>query len=741
MENWSQKQFGLFVLDERERRLRRDGETVSLTPKAFDLLTVFVGQPGRLLTKDELLKAVWPDTFVEESNLAYHVFLVRKALGQSSGNVTYIETVPKQGYRFTVPVNPVARTEAPAAPVAANQGPPDRASRAPGSIAEPARVGQRTRSQPSRLGIAGIVLAAAIVLYVSAWTRRGEPEAQPLRAIPVTSMIGALRAPTLSPDGKFVAFAWTGENRDNPDIYIQQIGTGGPQPVTTDPGNDFSPAWSPDGNWIAFLRRRPTGDPSEVWVTAPLGGSERKVAALTPNLAAYAPPSIAWCPDSRCLLATDSEGPGTPDGVFVIALETGEKRQLTRPAGLAGDVDPVVSPDGRSLVFRRNTTPFTGMIYRLPLSDGVVPTGEPVRLTSQLIGGAKATWTLDSREIVFGSGGALWRLNVLEGGTPARLPFVGENGATPVVARTSDGRQRLVYVRGHTDTNIWRLELAAAGARPLSAPTKAIATTRGEYIPSLSPDGRRLAFVSDRSGEPHIWVADLDGARALQLTPATFAVNPGYPRWNHNGTAVAFHGAAAGRPDVVVVPANGGHTTVFTKGSPNGGFPSFSRDGRWIYFCVVGDDKEPRVWKMPLGGGAAVPVTPNRGRLAIESWDGRDLYYVSAVERTSSVWRMPVAGGEPVKVLDGVLSGSFDVVDGGIYFIELVSGNRGNFWTDRPGETRLRYYDFGSRQLSTVAEDLGWAGFGVVASRDGRSVFFGRIDSSATELMVVEDFR
>jgi DNA-binding winged helix-turn-helix (wHTH) protein len=96
--------FGTITFVPAERVLLRDGQPVALTPKAFDLLAFLVANPGRLLTKDELLQAVWPDTIVEESNLAYHVFAIRKALGDTADADQYIETVPKCGYRFIAPV-------------------------------------------------------------------------------------------------------------------------------------------------------------------------------------------------------------------------------------------------------------------------------------------------------------------------------------------------------------------------------------------------------------------------------------------------------------------------------------------------------------------------------------------------------------------------------------------------------------------------------------------------------------
>ena len=96
--------FGPFLLDPTEHRLLRDGKTVPLTPKAFETLVVLVQHQGRLLEKDELMKELWPDTFVEEGNLAFNVSIVRKALGEEQSEQRYIETVPKKGYRFAAPV-------------------------------------------------------------------------------------------------------------------------------------------------------------------------------------------------------------------------------------------------------------------------------------------------------------------------------------------------------------------------------------------------------------------------------------------------------------------------------------------------------------------------------------------------------------------------------------------------------------------------------------------------------------
>ncbi len=145
---------------------------------------------------------------------------------------------------------------------------------------------------------------------------------------------------------------------------------------------------------------------------------------------------------------------------------------------------------------------------------------------------------------------------------------------------------------------------------------------------------------------------------------------------------------------------------------------------------------------MPVGGGDPVQVSKATGILAIESRDGHDLFYVEAVDRASTLWRVPLAGGVPAKVVDGVVLGNFDVVEGGIYYIDRVAGEAGAFFTDRPsGDTRLQYFDFATDRSTTVASSLGAVTFGLSASRDGRTVFFSRVDSAVDELMLVNNFR
>jgi len=742
--------------------LRRHGQPVPLTPKAVDVLLALVEQPGRLMTKEELVQRVWPDTFVEEANLAYNIFTIRKALGDTADNPEYVETIPKRGYRFKAPVR---RLNADRGSSGGETRELDQGSRSPAilpfpdqpthrfdgaAVLKPApdhvavetsltdAQGEGRSSSISRrwvLAVAAAVLVSGLSVAWRWWRASPDPDAP--RALPLTSVQGVVQSPSLSPDGNYVAFTWSGPTRDNFDVYVQQIGAGSPHRLTHDPDNDHSPSWSPDGRTIAFLRRGPAGLQSEVWRTAPLGGVERKIAEIRPRLGSFQPSSLAWCPDSTCVLVTDSPGPDQADAVFAIAIDTGERRQLTRPHGLVRDADAAISPDGRYLIFRRDTTPFSGQFFTVSLDAGFVPNGAPVRLTPTINAG-RAAWMPDSREILYGSRGALWRLDALGGGTPVRLALVGQDGLTPVVARTADRRNRLVYVRSFRDSNVWRITTPAPGARASSPPAIAVASTRADAIANVSPDARRLAFLSNRSGESQIWVARHDGADAFQLTSLAFRSGPGFPRWSPDGRLIAFHGDPDGRPEVFLVPAAGGRPRRLIKDSA---YPSFSRDGQWIYVASPRENGELRICKIPARGGDLVQVTNNTGTLAIESYDG-DLYYVDATDHPGSLWRLPAAGGPAAKILSGIILGNFDVAEGGVYYIDRVSGDGSGFSADHPdGETRLQHFDFSTRQSTTVAINLGTVGFGLSVTRDGREVFYSRVDSSLDELMVVDDFR
>jgi len=326
-------------------------------------------------------------------------------------------------------------------------------------------------------------------------------------------------------------------------------------------------------------------------------------------------------------------------------VETGEKRKLTSPpAGdTVGDTAPAFSPDGRTLVFARYGTRTD--LYLLRLAEGYRPQGEPERIASDNGWNVGAAWTPDGNEILFSSGTrvnlGLWRVAASQSTKPRRLAFVGDQAAMPAVSRQGN---RLAYAVERYDSNIWRVDLGGSGQKP-GIPVKFISSTKPEYYPAYSPDGKRIAFVSARSGAPEVWVCESDGSDPVQLT-SFGTVNTLRPQWSPGGESIAFEAAPGGNEDIYVISASGGVPQRLTTDPRQDSYPCWSRDGKWLYFKrAFPGVPGTQFWKMPSSGGEAIQVTRNRAQVARESPDGKWLYYSRGWPGPVSLWRMPVGGG------------------------------------------------------------------------------------------------
>jgi Tol biopolymer transport system component len=521
---------------------------------------------------------------------------------------------------------------------------------------------------------------------------------------------------------------------------VKLIGTGGPPlQLTNGPVGDSNPAWSPDGRFIAFLRNLQDRQGQAILLIPALGGPQRKIAETRETVGG---PNLAWSPDANFLVIGDRDSPKEPVALFVVAIDTGEKRRLTSPpSGLgdvSGDVNPAFSPDGRTLAFIRMSD-LQAVLYLLPVSDALQPMGEAKRIPLRHLSSALA-WTEDGHEIVFSSyRQGLWRVGISGSDTqsaePTRLPF-GDNAFSPAISRQG---HRLAYSNGSfPNTSIWRMAAPSGPSardvtRARSSNQSFISSTQNDSAPQFSPDGRRIAFVSERSGHPEIWVCDNDGSSPVQVTSFD-GPDVTTPRWSPDGRRIAFDSdAGGGRFDIWVIGTDRGKPVRMTTHPANDGNPSWSHDGRWIYFDSTRTG-EQQVWKMPADGGEAIQVTREGGWAPLESPDGKFLYYTKYLVDTS-LWRVPLGGGQAAKVLEGLSSYiNLALVDNGIYFVPLQNSL----------SSSIQFLDLQTNQIRRIAsfeKPLDYGGLAI--SPDGQWILYTntRTDQGGAELRLVENFR
>jgi serine/threonine protein kinase len=593
--------------------------------------------------------------------------------------------------------------------------------------------------QPSRAGwVTGVVALVLAGLGLGWWAYRGVDESEPvsLAAVPLTSESGFEESPSFSPDGTNVAYSWNGEKEDNYDIYIKLIGAPKPLRLTTDPADDRNPVFSPDGRTIGFIRVSSKG--RTFVVTPPIGGSERTVAQLPqvvldrahgalasgPSSPSEWSWSFAWLPDGRSVIL---------DGLRSLSLETGDVRDLTDGSArrVAGWY-PAIAPNGRRVAFVRPSGVMSDLLV-IDLADDGTPRGEP-RLVAQIDGDTWGlTWTADGRQVVVSSGKpsggsglgkTLWRIAAVPGAKPERIPL-GEDVTAPAISPIG---ARLAFVRNIWDSNIWRATLSEAGGPP-PIPARFVSSTRNDGNPQYSPDGRRLAFASDRTGYGGVWVSEADGSNIVEVFSRA-GTHSGTPRWSPDSQRLAFDSTAEGDFDIYVIRPGSREPVRLTTEPGEDAMPSWAPDGKWIYFASSRTGRQ-EVWKVQPAGGPATQVTRNGGACAFPSADGSRIYYTKH-DGDAVLWSMPVAGGDETQVLPSVVMRNFTVFEDGIYFIPRPTPD---------GQLAVHHLAFSTGTVMPVLAVAGPVNYGLSVSPDRRQIAFSQTDGAGRDLMLVERFQ
>ena len=708
--------FDQFHVDFTGGILQRSGVRVPVQSQPLLVLRLLLEAEGNVVTRDELRKVLWPeDTFVDfELGVNTAVKKLRQALADPAERPKFIETLPRIGYRFLVPVEWVTEN--------------GKGVEKAGNSASTGGMGvasERTASGFSSMGILKwLAVGGAILLAVGCigvWRfvqHRRQMALPPTEVVPLTSFSGFEYDPAISPDGNQVAFGLLDKESG---IYTTVIGGEKSFRLTDNFGHhnfgDCCPRWSPDGRQIAYAHI--TDDGFAIYVTPALGGTQHRVYE---GLGSIGAPTLDWSPDGKFLAITESHENQTHSWIALLSLADLSMRPLTSPSSQDLDYGPAFSPDGSRVAFVRSI--LAGMVSDLY----VVPTagGEP-----------KPSDVRSSRRSSDSRAGHRTGVSLC---TPRIWGALRVCGAYPFPEESRRGLQesvpgrsaRLFLARGHQLVyqqkflRFYTGRLNLKDETHLQGPSVKVISEKGQqFRPNFSPDGKRIAFESDRSGYSEIWACDIDGSNCGELT--TLHGVAGAPRWSPDGRTIAFEFHTKEHGEIYLLEVGGGAPRLLATipGSDNGG-PSWSRDGKSLYFYSDRGGGSFQIWKMQLNGGAPVQVTKNGGVFAAESVDGRFIYF-SKFE-APGIWKMPIDGGEESRLLadqGGREWWNWALARNGIYFLD----------------DELNFFDFATGKRTSVYASEKPLMMGLAVSPDGKSILYPQIEFAESSIMLLKNFR
>ncbi|MEM7349610.1 MAG: winged helix-turn-helix domain-containing protein [Acidobacteriota bacterium] len=678
-----------------------DGET-SVEPRTVAVLMVLAGHPRQVFSRQELLAAVWGETAVVDESLTRCISDLRKLFGDDPRRPQVIETIHRRGYRLIAEV--AVEEVSGVVPSLSEDVPETRIEAEPAAGSEPAGSGAAGSGRPTRRGgwswrsAATALVAISVLAFGRTSCRSLAPEgalrpsqmpsktSQPLTVRPATSLHGAEIGPALSPNGEHVVFGLLpGHDPVEIDLFLQQVGGGETRRLTHEGGLEVSPAWAPDGQEVAFLRAPASaGSPPCQVVRLDLVTGVEQVWA---RCGRASPSALSWSPDGVWLLLSDRSSSTLPYRLSRLSAERRAPPQvLTSPSEAQhGDRFPAISPDGRWIAFARaeslspglgNLGAVVGRIHVMPAGGGE---SREVGATRELFG---LDWDAGGGAVLFlgvapGLGWGIFRLDVENGSSSTIL---APSGTLRRHLRSARSGGRVVFEDWSGETDLWRRSLAGAAAD--SGAERWADSTQWEAHPAFSPSGDRVAFVSTRAGSMDVWIAGAAGDRARQIT-FRGQVRTARPSWSPDGTRIAFESGDHVASSIFIVDLANQRTTAVTTAASDDRGPSWSVDGRWIYF---GSNRSGswQIWRTPATGGGAEQVTRSGGLCAREVLVGGEPQLLFARSDGVGLWLASPDGDE-----------------------ELVAGPApGDPWNWTVAGETVYYAEPGSSGLLLAAQDL-----------------------------------
>jgi eukaryotic-like serine/threonine-protein kinase len=578
--------FGSFSFDTHTRLLSSGGQEVALPPRVLGVLELLLQRAGDVVTRQELIDAVWKDAFVTDTSLAEAVSVLRQALADDPQSPTYIQTLHRRGYRFVAPVSTVGQTRR-----AESLAPPDALVVAPPAVSP--SIGRQL--VPWSAAVICALIAVAAVWHS---TRGGQAAATPaarftLAPVPGTRFDESAPALAFSADG--TALAWSACDASGCRLYTRALDRLEPSAI---PGTEdgHAPFFSPDGRWIAFFA----------------DGRLKKVA-----LAGGAPVTLADAPSILGGTWIDREiiFAGSPsDGLKRVSADGGEPRPLTTPREPDGEIRhawPSLVPGSRVLLFAIGTVAIDdapGVIGALALDAAG---SSSVSRWRTLVAGVNIARAAAPDTIVFGRGSELQAIAF----DPIRMAVAGAPRA--VLAPVATARGRAQYALSATGSLV-----AAVTSAPPSSPVapglvwwspagfQAVAEeARRLRDATLSPDGTRVTGVNVEGARADVWVTDVVRGTATRLTHS--GVNSS-PIWSADGRTIYFASRTNGVFEIWSRDADGTQLAIRRFSGADAARHALplavSPDGTMLVFQQTADRRGTDLWVLPLAGGPARPL-------------------------------------------------------------------------------------------------------------------------------------
>lgn len=661
---------GDWSVDPQARELVSGNRSIRLEPLTMKLLLVLIGNRDRITPRSEIVEKLWNRRIVTDDAFDRQLAKLRAALGDGRNGAGAIETLPKTGLRLTLPIVPLAQ-----------QG--------------KTRFGRR--SMPALLVLPALAAIAAL-FAAGALLRRGDAELVDIR--PLTFDPGEEIEPALSRDGRWLVFAARRPGEAGFGLYLRSLDEESARRITPPGVGARRPAWSPVGDRLAFFAR--TNDACAVVVGAPRAARFTAIASCSGSVG-----GLAWLGEDRLIVA-DRARYGTPIGLRLIEIGTRRATIVTEPApDMLGDSQPLPAGAGGIVYFVRSSFLGVDRLERLDLQSGAVR--EIGREAAEIrgIGYGRNGHILVSATRQNGLSG-LWDVDP-DGGDWVQVAPADAGG----LSASADGRTA-IFEQSRLRGRIWQ-----TGAAPAS-PMQLTNSSGYDRSPSPSPDRSRLAFISNRSGAPAIWMKDLGSGGERRLTLSR-AIEPDFLAWAPNGESLAVSGRDRLGMAIFILHPDSGRLDRFRLAGQVL-FGSFSADGGRLYFTRLAGGQFAIV-ERDLASGRERRIVENAWR-PVQSGRDEALLFVRPFE--SGLWRIDLRSGavarlsewpQPVDRLNWAVSPT-------------------GVWVPDRGSRRLLRLDPGSGAVREVRQLPALAGSSGL-SASGPDLLFSLPNEPETDLMLL----